>query len=236
MWKVLICDDEKDFREQTMLYLKRYSNESGEKFSVAAVKSGEELLDRIDGSEDFLLLDIHMKTLSGMNAARALRQKGNEVPIVFISSMPEFALEGYEVHAFGFLKKPLHYRQLAWQLDDLLAMLKKQRGVSIVVQDGSSLHSFSSGEIAWAEVMGHDVQLHLVGGRTQRCSTPLSDLESKLSTAGFFRVHKSFLVNMSQVRSADLTSIELIDGSKVPLSKHRRQDFLFAFAEYKGIV
>ena len=75
-----------------------------------------------------MLLDIHMKTLSGMNAARALRQKGNEVPIVFISSMPEFALEGYEVHAFGFLKKPLHYRQLAWQLDDLLAMLKKQRG------------------------------------------------------------------------------------------------------------
>lgn len=236
MWKVMICDDEQDCRESVLEMLRRYEKESGESFDVTLCSSGEDLMKLFDDSFDLLLLDIQMKTLSGMNAARALRQKGSEVLIIFITSMTEYAIEGYEVHAFGFLKKPLHYRQLAWQLEDVISALKKKDGVSIVVQDGSTIKSYKSSEISWAEVLGHDVKLHLTDGSDQRCITPLAKLEEQLSSCGFFRVHKSYLVSMAAVRSIGLCTVTMEGGAEVPLSKHRKQDFIEAFARFKGLA
>ena len=235
MWNIFVCDDEQSFRDQITALLDRYSKDSGEEFSVSYAASGEELLKKLDDKADLLLLDIQMKTLTGMNAARVLRQRGNEIPIIFITSMTEYAIEGYEVHAFGFLKKPVHYRQLAWLLDELLSKLKRERGVSIVVQDRNTLMNFKSSEISWIEALGHDIILHLTDGTEQRCNTPLAELEKQLEGNGFYRVHKSFLVNMLQVRSVGLASVTLVDGTDVPLSKHRKQDFLFAFASSKGL-
>ena len=236
MWNVIICDDEQGCRESVAEMLGRYEEESGETFDVMMCESAEELLERYNEKTDLILLDIQMKTLNGMNAARALRQRGSEVQIIFITSMAEYAIEGYEVHAFGFLKKPVHYRQLAWQLDDLLGVLKKKRGVSVVVQDGSVMYSYQSSEIMWIEALGHDVILHLGDGRTTRCNTPLSKLEEQLKDAGFFRVHKSFLINMQYVAAVKVTSIEMQGGDSVLLSKHRRQEFITAFAKFKGMA
>ena len=236
MWKILICDDEQECRNSVLEMLARYEKESGNSLEVSAVQSGEELMKRFSPEYDLLLLDIQMKTLSGMNAARAIRQKGSDVPIIFITAMTEYAIEGYEVHAFGFLKKPVHYRQLAWQLDDVFAMLEKKQGINVLVQDGDTVRAYKSSEIAWAEVLGHDVQLHITDGSVQRCTTPLAKLQEQLSASGFFRAHKSFLVNMQHVRSVNIASITMRDGAEVPLSKHRKQDFLYAFAESRGIT
>ena len=236
MWKIMVCDDEAECRNSVIEMLRRYEKECGESFDITVCTSGEELLKRFNSSFDLLLLDIQMKTLSGMNAARALRQRGSDVQIIFITAMSEYAIEGYEVHAFGFLKKPVHYRQLAWQIDDVLSALKKKRGVSIVVQDGNVIKAFKSSDIAWAEVFGHEVKLHLSGGDEQRCTTPLAKLEEQLAGSGFFRVHKSFLVNMNFIKAIDLSTVSMESGSEVPLSKHRKQDFIYAFGEFKGLV
>ena len=236
MWNILICDDEKECRDSVLEMLRRYETESGETLEISVAQSGEELMKIFSPSFDLLLLDIQMKTLSGMNAARAIRQKGSEVPIIFITAMTEYAIEGYEVHAFGFLKKPVHYRQLAWQLDDVFAMLKKKQGINVVVQDGNTVRAYKSSEILWAEVLGHDVQLHTADNKAQRCTTPLAKLEEQLSGSGFYRIHKSFLVNMQFVRSVNVASVSMTDGSEVPMSKHRKQDFLYAFAQFKGIA
>ena len=236
MWKILVCDDEQECRNSVLEMLRRYEKDSGESFDVTVCKSGEELLKRFDSSYDLLLLDIQMKALSGMNAARALRQRGSDVQIIFITAMSEYAIEGYEVHAFGFLKKPVHYRQLAWQMDDVLSTLKMKQGVSIVVQDGGAIKAYRSSEIMWAEVFGHEVMLHLSGGTEQRCTTPLAKLEDQLGGSGFFRVHKSYLVNMQYVRSIDLASVLIEGGTEVPLSKHRKQEFIEAFAHFKGLA
>ena len=236
MWKVLVCDDEKACRDSVLEMLKSYEKESGETLDVTICKSGEELMQRFSPSFDLLLLDIQMKTLSGMNAARAIRQNGSDVQIIFITAMSEYAIEGYEVHAFGFLKKPVHYRQLAWQLEDVFTMLKKKRGVSVMVQDGSVIKAYRSDEISWIEVLGHDVFLHLKDGSKQRCSTPLAKLEETLSASGFFRIHKSYLVSMQELRSINQTTVSMQDGSELPLSKHRKQDLIYAFAEFKGLA
>ena len=56
---------------------------------------------------DLILLDMIMPLLSGMDTARELRQHDPHVPIIFLTSSPEFALESYEVRTFWYLLKPL---------------------------------------------------------------------------------------------------------------------------------
>ena len=116
MWKTIICDDEQEMRSAVRANLERFSEETGERFSVTELTSGEALLFNLTEDTDIIFLDIKMNGITGMDAARKLREKNSRVCIVFITTMTQYALEGYEVHAFGFLKKPVSYAQFRLQI------------------------------------------------------------------------------------------------------------------------
>ena len=55
---------------------------------------------------DVIFLDIYMDGMTGMDAARAIREIDRVVRIIFITTSTEFAVDSYEVSAFGYLLKP----------------------------------------------------------------------------------------------------------------------------------
>lgn len=232
MWKIMICDDEPEFRDQIRQSLEDYQRKNGVSFSVSACGSGEELLQVMAADTDVLLLDIKMKDMTGMEAARELRRRGSPVLIVFITTMTQYALEGYQVHAYGFLKKPLSPEQLHWQMTEILAHLQKKRGRQVLLSTNFRTDVVNSREIVYAEAYGHDLHLMLADGTGVTHDLPLSELEKRLPQDGFFRCHKSYLVNMSHVKQIGLTELLLEGDVKVPLSRHRRKDFLCAFAKF----
>ena len=149
--------------------------------------------------------------------------------------MTQYAMAGYEVHAFGFLKKPLNYKQFEWQMRDALSLLVRNKGVPIPLQSGAKLEVINSGDVSYIEVFDHDVGLFDRRGDRYQCSTSLSELEEKLSDFGFFRPHKSFLVNMAYIRKF-LPREVLLDGNiSIPVSRYRRKEFLEAFAAFKEL-
>ncbi len=78
-------------------------------------KSSEELLAALEKDEQeyqFLLLDVVMDGLNGIELAARLRKKGNQVPIIFVSSYEDYALMGYEVEAVRYLAKPVREDKL----------------------------------------------------------------------------------------------------------------------------
>ncbi len=117
MLKLIICDDEPVIYETIRNMLGRFSKECGISLDVSTCASGEELLGAVTPDVDILLLDIRMGELSGMNAARKIREKNSDICIIFVTTMTQYALEGYKVHAFGFLKKPLTYAHLKAEED-----------------------------------------------------------------------------------------------------------------------
>ena len=56
---------------------------------------------------DLLLLDILMPGITGMDAAREIRQTNSTIPIIFLTSSSEYAVESYRVNAADYLLKPL---------------------------------------------------------------------------------------------------------------------------------
>ena len=83
-------------------YLNRYQREQGEEFVVSAFNDGATLVDHYTPIYDILLLDIEMKQMDGMTAARRIRERDNDVVIVFITAAPQYAISGYEVRNMRF--------------------------------------------------------------------------------------------------------------------------------------
>ena len=122
--RIAVCDDELSAASQIDLYLNQIQLEENLKFQVFFFSSGEELLEHMPRDIHVLLLDIQMKQATGIDVARRLRAEGLDFFLFFITSHVQYALEGYEVHAYAFLQKPLRYAPLKMYLMEVLKRLR----------------------------------------------------------------------------------------------------------------
>ena len=76
---------------------------------------------------DVLLLDIIMPGLNGIGAAREIRENDRSIPIIFLTSSPEFAVESYRVRAFDYLLKPVNGEELFRSLDNIYALKQSKK-------------------------------------------------------------------------------------------------------------
>lgn len=233
MRNVVICDDEKGMRDQLTGYLERLQPLTGESFQVTCLSSGEELLTQFPSDTDILLLDIQMGPISGMEAAKALRERYRHLCVIFITSQIQYALEGYAVHAFGFLRKPVQFGQFRQQMTDALALLSARQGVMVTLKAGGESHRINCNDIYYIEARGHTITVSF-GNWKQEYSANIGSLESELEQCGFFRCHKSILVNLRLIQKISQSDVLMLNGETVPLSRHRRREFLIAFSQQAG--
>lgn len=231
---IAVCDDEQDISRQLSHYFKQIQEETGDKFQISYYGSAEELLQFMPRDTEVLLLDIRMGDLTGMEAARRLRAEGVETAILFVTSMTEYAMDGYEVHAFSFLQKPVQYAALRRQLLEVFGRIDRERGARLIVNDGVSSEVVDLIELIYAEVFQHDTSFVFTHGR-KSYKIALSDIERQIAHHGFFRCHKSYLVNFHHIKRLEFSEITMSNGEKLPVSKHRRNEFLVAYSRFMGV-
>ncbi|MCR5229826.1 MAG: LytTR family DNA-binding domain-containing protein [Solobacterium sp.] len=230
---IAVCDDDKIVLQQMEQYLNTISGELGADFSVFYFSSGEEVLDSLPASTDVLFLDIQMGGMNGMETARRLRERFENLYLIFITGNIEFALEGYSVHAFSFLPKPVNYHSLMKIMKEIVSRRKAVNEPAITLTAGAVTDVIRCSSILYIEVLHHDIFVVSKQGRKQyRLS--LSEVERKLEGMHFFRCHKSYLINLAQIASASSTEIIMSNNDRVPVSKYRAREFLDAFAAYAG--
>lgn len=233
MRNIVICDDEPYSQNLLVSYLEQFTHETEELFNIKVLNSGEELIEKLPNNVDILLLDIKMGQLSGMEAARILRKQNNHVRILFITTMTQYALEGYEVHAYGFIKKPVAYESFHRQLGDALSSLARQEGHFISTCQGSERLRINVNDILYLEAFKHDILIVTETG-VHKCNTPLVQFEKQVEDDPFFRCHKSFLVHHKNIKKINRDSLIMSNGDTILLSKHRRKEFLIDFGRYVG--
>lgn len=233
MWKIAVCDDEKIVCDEIERYLEEISHKLDETFIIDIFHSAEQMLAELSSDTDIILLDIKMDRLTGIEAARKIREKNDKVYIIFITTMTEYALEGYEVHAFGFIKKPVCYAPLERYVTEAIRRLSTRRNDLITINDKSGAVTIYSSWIIFIEVYRHYVIVVTTKDKIN-VSTPLAEIEKLLISKGFFRTHKSYLVNMRHIKSIENSSLVMSDGSAVLLSKHRKKEFMESFIRFSG--
>lgn len=251
MLKIMLAEDLPSERETLARYIHRYAEDKGIQVSLDVFRDGRFLLEEYETERaDLILLDIDMKYMDGITAAREIRKTDERVQIVFITRMVQHALEGYEVSAADYIVKPVSYELFAGKIDRVLhraALETAERSDCITVKTQQGQRFLSARDILYAETSGKHVRLHVSGAVSDpgswtglETALPLYQLEKQLKPFHFFRCHSAFLVNLHYVTGYSQTDVfigrnrtendqELL---QIPLSKHRRRDFINALMEY----
>ena len=232
MIRIAIAEDMEFEREALLKGLRRYEQEHGERFSCAVFHNGEDLLKGYGNGFDILLLDVGMPRVYGMTAARRIRRRDARVIIIFVTSMVQYAVQGYSVDALDFIVKPVGYTGLKLRLDRALARLKQSSPRRLEVRAADGVHQVCVSDIRFIETYSHKIIIHT--GETQLLTDmSMKQIETELTGQPFFRCHTSYLVNFHYVDRLQGSELE-VEGKLLPISRYRRRELMDAWTAYLG--
>lgn len=230
MLHIAICDD--DLILSKTLYQFIFETYRDIDLFIDQYHSGEELLNKIvsaNKSYDLLLLDIEMEKLNGIDVAKKMKKLSPKTYIVFITSHDEFATVGYEVSAFRYLVKPIKKAKLIEAIEAIKTELLSQKSITVHNRDGEYVIPISN--ILYFEAQNQDILIYTSEQQLLHRGN-LNDYEQQLSKDEFYRVHRSYLVNMRFVKSYTKMDVTLSGGVILPLSRLRFKDFTTFFREF----
>ena len=109
MIQLAIVEDEDSYAKQLSEFAQKYQKESGQYFKITRFRDGDEITNGYKGQFDIILMDIEMKLMDGMTAAEEIRKLDQDVVIMFITNMANYAIRGYQVDALDYVLKPVSY-------------------------------------------------------------------------------------------------------------------------------
>ena len=232
MIKIAICDDEPQARS----YLASLIRAQPYACQIVEYSRAEERLSEL-WEADLLFLDIELAPGSpdGMALARKLRERagGRQPVIIFVSGYERYVFDAFDVGAFQYLLKPVEKEKFAQVFARAAAQIEgagKAPPRCLRLRFADTSRTIPLDSIYFIESSNHKVLLHLADG-VFASYAKLRDLEAELGE-GFFRVHKGYLVNLSQVRGYSKSQVSLANGEEALLSKYKYQDFVKAYLRF----
>lgn len=228
--KIAICDDDWHMQQTLRLFIDQTYQDLD--MLVDGFTSGEALLAAVQKQSQpyqLILLDIEMRGVDGLETARRVRALLPDCYIIFITSHDEFALTGYEVQAFRYLVKPVQPEKLTEAISAVRAELADQ--LTLHVEDGPVEALVRARDIFYVEAQ--DKRVRLVTAReTFSDRRGIDEVAALLAQEDFYRVHRSYLINLRYVAFMDGTTVQLVNGDQVPISRLRKKAFKNAFQAY----
>lgn len=234
MIRVGVVEDDPGSIDRLLSHLDRFQREHDERFHVAAFRDGADIIEEYRPDWDILFLDIQMRRVDGMTAARRIREVDPEVIIVFVTASPEYAISGYEVDALSYLLKPVGYPAFAQELErSILRLRRRERRHLILTTVDGATRRVDLTEILYLESVRHHVIIHTLDADHTVVAT-LKSLEAELDGASFFRCNNGYLVNLRHVTGVEGNDCRIRGGVRLQISRPRKKAFLAALADDIG--
>jgi two-component system response regulator LytT len=220
--RAVVVDDEELARDELCYLL---AHEGGIDV-VAQAADGPAALEVVDEvGPDILFLDVQMPGLDGFEVARRLLQQGDSPPlVVFVTAYDRHAIEAFEVNAVDYLLKPVDPSRLRQtlarlrrrldadrtaetpagteQMEQLTRLMtgRSPRREQVAIKTGERFFLVQAEDIVFASLV--DESITIVTGQVTGTSNyrTLDDLQARLDPEMFWRVHRSHLVNINQIK------------------------------------
>ena len=223
MLSIAVCDDEVIECCNMARKIKNILEEMKIPCIIRQFRSGGELLQALE-SFDIVFLDIIMQDLDGMKTARIFREKASDKILIFVSSSRKYVFEAYDVEAYQYLLKPVDNRKLKRVLQKAVLKTESRSQEFIIVSRERQKKKLFLDDIYYFEIKGRIVDVHGPEGILTYYEQ-MGELENKLRDKGFFRCHKSYLINLKYVEGYNRQEVIMENGKKIVIAKRRYEEF-----------
>lgn len=231
--KIAICDDETQFIDTTCTLLEQWANKHNISLILYRFTNGDDLIAAHRAQcMDLIFLDVLMPLLNGMETARELRNEQQDVPIIFLTSSREFAVDSYEVKAFHYLLKPIDASRLFSVLDGFLKTFANAKE-TFTAQTSVGFCKITLDDVDYLEAQNKQVFVYFSNDTTIKIRELFSRCEKIFTIEkGFFKCHRSYIVNLNHVEQFSKTLIYTKNGTTIPISRNNYTAFKEAYFSY----
>ena len=228
--RIAICEDNEIHRDILEHLLNRYFSERPIHFELVPYQYGMNFLyDMEEGAYfDMAFLDIYMEDTMGNQIAHKLRAMGYQGEIVFLTASSDFAIEGYDVDASGYLLKPLDYGKLEMVMDRITRNIAPS---TYQIRHRTTVTKLAYHEILYIESNNSKCILHTESGESYTVYKTLNTIEKELGDRRFLRCHQSFLVNIDHIKQIGKQFL-LSNGDYVPIRQRGVKAVRQAYIDY----
>ncbi len=160
-----------------------------------------------------------MPKKTGLDLAAEVRARGDDLPIIFLTSSPEFAVQSYRVQIQDYLLKPVT------QTDFFASLHRQMQRISqherhLLLQTASGLFHMPVSHIVYMEALNHKLRFVQTNGSSIDTADTISSIaESLVPYKYFVRPHRSYLVNLRQVKSLEKNGLYTKTGTFIPIAR-----------------
>lgn len=224
MYQIALCDDETTELHTMEQMLRSYPGHAiKDTLAVRQFACADELLLAI-GQEsytpDLIFLDIYMPALSGLEAAKKLREMDLPCLIIFLTSSKDHALEAYELDVFHYLVKPVTEASLFAALDKALAQFKKEATRYLLFQTENLLRRIAADDIVYCEAQRKRQCVYLKNGEQIILHMSMIRLYEMLAAhQEFMKIGISYIVNLKHIDRLGTQTLQLDNGKEIYLTR-----------------
>lgn len=232
MLRTAIVEDEDGAAQDLEDCLNRYCQSRKVTCSIERFGDGKSFLEQYGPRYDLIFMDIRMPKVDGMETAQRLRELDQVTALVFVTSMVQYAVKGYEVEALDFIVKPVRYPTFEMKMRRILQAVDLKKGREVLLNVGGTVRVLTSSSIYYVEVMDHDITYHTSQGDVT-VRGKLSAVEQQLPKEVFFRCSTSYLINLQHVRQLTGETV-LVGDRELRVSRGKKKELMTALAAYLG--
>ena len=233
---IYICDDQQEEISALQLCLEEAAAELSIDCTVKACSSGEALINMVQKGAfpSLVILDVYMEGISGIETGRRLRSLCSSLPLAFLTTSRDFAVDAFDLNALHYIVKPVTAEKARTLLERLLAYPEISVKMLELPDQGRTVQ-FPLAEISKIISKSRGVEIHVVGRSAAWLPCQFREAEAQLSKElDFLLLGRGCIVNLNHVQGIDFDICCLKTGEQLPISRRERvnvqrrySDFLF---------
>ena len=177
---------------------------------------------------DLLFLDINMPSLTGIDLYKAVKQN---TMVIFTTAYGEYAVEGFNLNAIDYLLKPFTFDRFMQAVNKVKSAAKlneEQKEKYLFIRADYSLIKIVIDDILFIEGLDDYLKIHIQNDKPIIARMTLKNILEKLPSSDFIRVHRSYVVPLSRIKSVRNKTIS-IENEEIPIGTSYEENFLKLF-------
>lgn len=246
MLQIALCDPAHDDLIHIQSELEACLESHSIKYSITAFQSGEELL-RHDKKYQLFILEISLHDeVNGIEIGCEIHNRNRFAQIIYITNYEEYCLQAInQAHPFAYLDKPITREELEEHVLSAIALVQdsiedsKNRTVCLEIlnQDDSTqtktiYQKFNMNEICYFEYCDRKVRIRMLDGSEYYFQDTMKELTERMKPYHFALCHKSYLINLYNVKSIKGYEVYMQNGDIVPLAQRKSVEFRSKLSMY----